>query len=149
VTTIATSTVIGAPAAAVWAELADVGTHAEWMVDAAAITFVGSQREGVGTTFDCATRVGPLRLTDRMEVTEWTEPEAMGVRHTDLVTGRGRFTLSALPGGSTALRWTEDLSFPWWLGGPLGAAAGRPVLRRLWRRNLANLKARVESPPGR
>ena len=123
-TAIATSIVIEAPAAAVWAELADVASHAEWMVDAAAITFVGSQRSGTGTTFDCATRVGPLRLTDRMEVTEWTEPVVLGVRHTGLVTGRGRFMLGPVPGGATELHWTEDLTFPWWMAGRLGAFAG-------------------------
>jgi hypothetical protein len=142
---IATSIVIEAPAAAVWAELADIAAHAEWMVDATAITFVGAQRSGVGTTFDCATRVGPVRLTDRMEVVEWTEPVVLGVRHTGLVTGRGRFTLAPVPGRATELHWTEELTFPWWMAGALGAAAGRPVLRRLWRRNLANLKVRVEA----
>jgi hypothetical protein len=31
------------------------------------------------------------------------------------------------------------------MAGALGATASRPVLGRLWRRNLANLKARVEA----
>ena len=147
---ITVGTVIEAPPAAVWSELADLGAHATWMVDAVSITFVGPQRRGPGTRFDCATRVGPLRTTDRMVVVEWVEGTAIGVRHVGLVTGAGRFTLDPRPrrgrGMRTEVRWTEDLLFPWWLAGRLGAWAGRPVLRRLWRRNLANLKAHVEGP---
>jgi hypothetical protein len=148
-TTISVGTIVDAPCEAVWAELADLPSHVEWMLDAAAITFVGPQRRGPGTRFDCLTRVGPLRTTDRMVVVEWVEGAAIGVRHVGLVTGQGRFTLAPVASAPTRaprteVRWTEDLRFPWWLAGRLGAAAGRPVLRRLWRRNLANLKVRVE-----
>ena len=148
---IAVGTVIEAPQPAVWSELADLGAHTTWMVDAVSITFVGPERRGTGTRFDCATRVGPLRTTDRMVVVEWVEGTAIGVRHTGLITGEGRFTLDPRAGAEgeaarTEVRWTEELHFPWWLAGRLGAWAGRPVLRRLWRRNLANLKARVEEP---
>ena len=94
-----------------------------------------------------------MRTTDRMVVVEWVEGTAIGVRHTGLITGEGRFTLDSAPvpgagpkAARTEVRWTEDLHFPWWLAGRLGARAGRPVLRRLWQRNLANLKARVEEP---
>jgi len=151
-TAISVGTVVDADAEAVWAELADLASHVEWMADAATITFVGAQRRGPGTRFDCLTRVGPLRTTDRMVVVEWVEGATIGVRHVGLVTGEGRFTLTPLGAASTRtprteVRWTEDLRFPWWLAGRLGAAAGRPVLRRLWRRNLANLKARVEGAP--
>lgn len=153
-TAISVGTVVDAPAEAVWAELADLAAHVEWMVDAETITFLDAQRRGTGTRFDCLTRVGPLRTTDRMVVVDWVEGTAIGVRHVGLVTGEGRFTLApvtAAPRSAprTEVRWTEDLRFPWWLAGRLGAAAGRPVLRHLWRRNLANLKARVEggAPP--
>ena len=151
-TAISVGTVVDADAEAVWAELADLASHVEWMADAASITFVGSQRRGAGTRFDCLTRVGPLHTTDRMVVVEWVEGTTIGVRHVGLVTGEGRFTLAPIAAAPTRaprteVRWTEDLRFPWWLGGRLGAAAGRPVLRRVWRRNLAKLKARVEGAP--
>ena len=38
----------------------------------------------------------------------------------------------------------EDLVFPAWMGGELGGRAAAPMLRRVWRRNLANLKSLVE-----
>ncbi|MDP9402509.1 MAG: SRPBCC family protein [Actinomycetota bacterium] len=138
------STVIDAPRRRVWADLRDIGSHVQWMGDAEAIHFTSSQREGRGTTFDCITRVGPLRLTDRMAVTEWAEGRAMGIRHVGVVTGTGRFTLRTTARGRTRFTWDERLSFPWWLGGPLGAVVSRPILRHIWKKNLRRLKHRLE-----
>ena len=114
------------------------------MQDAVAIRITSPRTTGVGTTFECDTRVGPLKLTDRMEITEWRERKAMTIRHTGLVRGIGRFTLKARPGG-TLFTWEERLRFPWWLGGPLTGVVASPVLRQIWKGNLAQLKERVES----
>lgn len=134
---------IEAPIATVWGAAADLATHVEWMVDAESITFLGEERHGVGTRMAVRTVVGPFRTTDVMEVVEWDEPRLIGVRHDGLVTGTGRFTLTPLA-GVTRLTWTEDLSFPWWVGGPVTASAARPVLAWIWRRNLRGLQARLE-----
>jgi Polyketide cyclase / dehydrase and lipid transport len=128
----------------VWRYLRDIPSHVEWMADAKAIRLTSTQPDGVGTTFECDTRVGPLRLIDRMQVTHWQEGRSMGVRHVGLVTGSGRFVLRP-DGESTRFTWTEDLTFPWWLGGRFGGAVGRRVLARVWRRNLRGLKERLES----
>ena len=143
-------TTIAAPPEAVWAHLEDIATHTEWMADAVAIDFLTAAHQGTGTRFSCRTKVGPLQTTDLMEITAWSPPSLMGVRHTGAVSGEGRFELAARPAGqSTTMVWSENLRFPWWLGGPLGARLARPVLRRVWRGNLGRLKARVESAAGR
>ena len=140
------STVIDAPPADVWAIVEPVERHVDWMADAVAIRFDGDQRRGVGTRFECDTKVGPVRLTDHMEITEWEPGRAMGVRHTGVVTGTGRFTLEPAVQGGTLFAWEEDLRVPWYLGGPAGeAVGGRGVLRQVWRRNLATLKHLIES----
>ena len=139
---IAIETEIPAPPDQVWAAIEDLTTHTEWMADAESITFVTDQRAGVGTEFDCLTVVGPLRTTDRMKVTEWAPGAAMGIEHRGAVTGSGRFTLEPSPRGTT-FRWSETLTFPWWLGGSLGERAGKPVLTWVWRRNLDRLRAYV------
>ena len=136
---ITVATEIPATPAAVWAAIEDLATHTEWMADAERITFVTEQHAGVGTQFDCLTVVGPLRTTDRMTVTEWEPGVAMGIEHRGTVTGSGRFTLAPSPRG-TRFCWSEELHFPWWMGGPAGEIAGRPVLTRVWRRNLDRLR---------
>jgi hypothetical protein len=136
--------VIERPPAAVWDRLADIADHVTWMADAAAIRFTTERRQGVGTAFECESRVGPLRTLDRMEVTEWSPGEAIGVDHRGVVTGTGRFTLrGSLDGQRTELTWDEDLRLPWYLGGPLTATLARPVLRRLWTTNLRRFAAHV------
>jgi hypothetical protein len=138
-------TVIDVPPDRLWRMLERIEDHVEWMADARAITFTGAQRRGVGTEFDCLTAIGPLRTTDRMVITEWEPKRAMGVVHRGVFVGRGRFTLQRRRGGRTKFTWQERLTFPWFLGGPVGAFAAKPVLRWVWRRNLRRLKALAEA----
>jgi hypothetical protein len=111
------------------------------MHDAVAIRFVSSQTRGVGTAFLCDTKVGPIRLTDKMEITQWVPGKAMGVKHIGIVTGSGVFTLEPIDNGTrTLFKWEEELIFPWFLAGPLGAfIGGKIVLRQIWKRNLRGL----------
>ncbi len=136
---------IGVAPDAVWAAMEDIESHTEWMTDAVAITFRTERHAGVGTEFECLTRVGPFSTTDVMTVTEWQPGVVMGIEHRGVVTGTGRFMLAARPGGLTELCWDEQLRFPWWMGGPAGEQLSRPVLARLWRANLARLRAKAET----
>ena len=123
------SVTIHAPVARVWEVVEPVERHVDWMADAVAIRFTTEQTRGVGTAFLCDTKVGPITLVDEMTITEWVPGEAMGVRHTGVVTGTGRFTLVETENGRTLFTWTEDLSFPWWLGGKLGEIVGGKVVK--------------------
>ena len=114
------------------------------MADAETITITSEKNQGVGTTFDCETKVGPFRLTDRMEITDWQENLVMGVAHSGVVTGRGHFTLESIGDSETLFSWEETLRFPWWMGGPIGALFARPVLKAIWKRNLKRLKNILE-----
>ena len=100
------------------------------------------RREGVGVRFSCRTKVGPIILNDRMEVTEWTEGRLIGIRHQGLVTGEGRLQINPIDDMRTEVVWEEQLLFPARMGGPIGARLARPVLRRIWTSNLTRLAAR-------
>lgn len=137
---------VTAPLEATWAALADIASHVNWMADAESISFTSVSRSGAGTTFNCVTKVGPLRTTDKMTVTEWQDGRCMGVAHTGIVTGSGLFELTERNQGVTNLTWTEDLQFPWFLGGVLAAFFARPILKRLWMGNLRRFKGIAEQP---
>ncbi len=121
------------------------------MHDARAIRFTSTRHHGVGTTFECDTRIGPLHTVDDMEITRWRPRREMGVRHRGMVSGKGAFTLrprrrgrGRARGPVTRFAWSERLHFPWYLGGPFGSLAASPVLRWVWRRNLRTLRRLVE-----
>ncbi len=133
----------------VWEHIADVRTHVDWMRDATEIRMLSDQLEGVGTRFECDTKIGPLKLTDLMEIIDWRPGVAMGVRHEGVVTGAGLFILTPIDlDRRTRFSWTEELRFPWWLAGPFGATiGGRTVLATVWSRNLRDLKRQIEGGP--
>jgi uncharacterized protein YndB with AHSA1/START domain len=144
-TSISVDVLVDRPRRDVWEELRHIDRHVRWMSDARGIDFLSSQREGVGTTFDCWTRVGPFTTKDVMSVTRWDYGAAMGVTHHGLFTGHGEFLLSD-EDGATRMAWHEDLVFPWWYAGSLGAFAARPILRMIWRKNLSNLARLLATP---
>ena len=135
---------IRAPLQLVWEMVADIRTHTEWMVDAESITVTSDCSSGVGTTFDCVTKIGPFRTIDHMEITEWIEERVMGVAHRGLVSGSGRFTLQEAGPSDTNFSWEETLTFPWWIGGRLTSIGSTPVLKAIWRGNLRRLSLLVE-----
>ncbi len=129
----------------VWQELRHIDRHVNWMMDAVSIDFIGEQREGIGTTFDCLTKIGPFKTVDRMTITEWQDGEVMGVEHRGIITGRGNFSLTPNAQGTT-IEWFESLEFPWWALGTIGAIAASPVLKVLWKKNLRSFAKTLHRP---
>lgn len=90
------------------------------------------------------TKVGPFLTTDIMEVTGWDEGHSIEVAHSGLIKGAGTLRVTPTEGG-TVVEWIEELSFPWWLGGPITALFARPVLAAIWRGNLRRLEGVLAS----
>ncbi|MCU0282165.1 MAG: SRPBCC family protein [Acidimicrobiia bacterium] len=134
------------PVEEVWEEVSRLDRHVEWMADARSIDFLTETGAGVGAVLRVATRLGPLRTTDTIVVTAWEPPRRIEVEHRGRFTGRGAFRLDPAGPGATRFTWEELIRFPWYLGGPLGALAARPLFRFVWRRNLERLRARLTAP---
>lgn len=141
---IVVSVLVDAPLSRVWDAVSDLESHPTWMKDAEYLAFESLQHRGIGTRIQVATRVGPFRTDDPIEVVEWEERRSIGVRHAGVVSGRGRFELAAMAGG-TRFTWTEELRFPWWLGGRLTLWLARPILERIWRGNLRRFQLLIET----
>ena len=108
------------------------------MADAESITFTSDaaprRRHDASTASRGSARSAP---NDRMIVTEWEPGRAMGIEHRGVVTGTR--PLHARPAARATARGSpgpRSSTFPWWMGGPVGALAAKPVLRAVWRRNL-------------
>ncbi len=139
------SRVLSADRGTVWAALSDLESHASWMADAESVEFVGDRTTGPGTVMRVPTRVGPFRTVDIIEITDWADGERIDADHRGLVSGSGSFVLREHNAG-TQVTWTESLTFPWWLGGAIGAALAKPILRRIWTGNLRRLEASLNAP---
>jgi uncharacterized protein YndB with AHSA1/START domain len=140
---ITVSVVIPASRRLVWEEASRLEDHVEWMADARSITFLTAARSGVGTRMAVETRVGPFHTDDVMEIVAWEPGRRIAVEHRGLFIGRGEFLLEDGSPDTTRFTWTEQIEFPARFGGPLGAAAARPILRWVWRRNLARFRSRI------
>ncbi len=82
------SVTIDQPVDVVWADVANLASHGEWMADAESIDFVSQSTSGVGTVMRVPTRIGPLTTEDWIIVTDWEDGERIGVVHVGIVTVR-------------------------------------------------------------
>jgi hypothetical protein len=128
------------PSRVAWEELADIEHHVDWMADAVHIDFASDRHRGLGTSFTCLTRIGPIRTRDVMEIVSWIEGSSIGVRHTGIVTGDGEFALHPIDDSSCRVSWNEMLHLPLLLGVAVAEKFARPILCRIWRRNLARFE---------
>ncbi len=133
---------IPAPIGRVWEQAEVIEDHVDWMADAHRLEFLTEQRRGEGVRIEVETRIGPLRTTDRMRFVTWEPPHRMGVEHQGLFEGSGEFVFEETGPATTRMTWRERIEFPWFLGGPLGAWAAKPVLGWVWRRNLRRFRRR-------
>jgi len=120
---------VDAPVETVWREVTDWEAQGEWMMGT---TVRVTQGDGVspGTRVAAFTGVGPLGVTDTMELVGWDPPHRATVRHVGrVVRGSGVFTVVERRGtdgheGST-FTMSEQLDLPL---GPLGAL-GWPLVK--------------------
>ena len=138
---------VDAPRQAVWDQLVDWESQAQWMVDAKSVEVVSERREGQGVTIHVPTNLLGVTVLDVMRVTQWRPPGWLEVEHLGkVITGRGAFELEELGPERTRVTWHE------WIDPPLGSL-GRwgaetfvlPFTRRLFRRSLDNLAAAAEA----
>jgi len=130
-----------------WGRLLAWEDQTAWMKDADSVRVLTSHREGVGVVVAVKTRVLNVPVfTERLEVTLWEPPRRLVMAHLGLVRGVGEWALQPA-GGGTRLTWTEDLGLSVPVLGEIALLAYRPLMRRLMRGSLANLRALLELEP--
>jgi hypothetical protein len=136
-----------APRAVVWDVLTRWEEQPRWMLDAKEVHVTSPHREGVGVELRCPTNLLGVTVQDLMRVTRWEEGRVLEVTHLGrIITGTGAFELSDLPDGGTRIGWWEEVDPPLGALGEWGARlVALPIIRRIFRRSLANLAARAEA----
>jgi hypothetical protein len=133
----------------VWKIIAGFRGQARWMVDVRRLAVTSEQREGAGTVVEVTSTVFGLPLVhDVLEVTVWEPPRRYEVLHRGQFTGRGRFLLEPVRGG-TVFMWQEDFRPPLGVLGELGfSLVVGPHLRRVLGRSMANARRLAEGDAG-
>ena len=103
------SLTIRAPAARVWARLADVPRQPDWMHDLRTVELLDDGPLGVGTRAVGTVRMFGLSQVDPVEIDAFEPPRHLGLRHLGAFKGRGDLWVEPLPGGATRVVWREEL----------------------------------------
>jgi hypothetical protein len=123
-----------------WRLLTDWERQSRWMRDAAWVRVVTERREGNGVQLAVRTRVLSVPLfTERLEVVAWEPPRRLVIAHRSFIRGVGVWRVDPVPDGSL-FRWVEEISLPVPIVGWIALAVYRPVMRRLMRGAMRNLR---------
>lgn len=117
---------VDAPAEQVFAALLDWRHQSDWMLGTSSVV-TGGDGHSVGATVEAFTGVGPIGLTDAMEIVEWDPPRVCRVRHTGkVVRGQGVFRVRQRGAAASTVEWSEDLELPLGVLGRLAWPVVRP-----------------------
>jgi hypothetical protein len=112
---------IAAPAARVWAAIADWEGQSKWMLQTT-VKRTSDSAEGVGVTIEAFTgplhRIYPrfkfLGVLDLMKVTRWEPPTRCDVIHYGtIIKGTGTFEVESVSDGHSIFHWSEQIEAPW------------------------------------
>ncbi|QYN36748.1 SRPBCC family protein [Pseudonocardia sp. DSM 110487] len=137
---------VGAPAEVVWHTVTDWASQGEWMLGTRVRPTSGGDGRRLGAILEAVTGFGPLGVTDRMEIVEWSPPRRCVVRHLGrVVRGDGVFEVLPLGPERARFRWSELLDLPLGRLGALGWAVVRPAFRAGLVFSLRRLERRCEA----
>lgn len=139
---------IAAPVETVWGVVTDWEAQGEWMLGTS-VRVTSGDGVSVGTELAAFTGVGPVGVTDTMQLVGWDPPHRATMRHTGrVVRGSGVFTVLERegPDGRDDARFvmSEQLDLPLGPVGALGWPLVRPVFGLGLRHSLNTLARHCE-----
>ena len=142
---VSASIVIGAPAEAVWEQVADPGRYLHFMSGVTRWEVCGDEPEGLGARYRMLMRVGSAEVGGLIEVVEWQPPSDMAWTSITGIDQRGRWRLRAQ--SPTRTRVELRLAYGVAGSGVWGWIAERiaaPTVGGNLRRSLQQLKRQIE-----
>lgn len=139
--TIDTTGVLPAPPEVVWKLITDWEHQGDWMLEAKDFKVLTEHREGVGVEAEATVSIGGISTRDRVRVSGWDPPHLLEIRHDGWVSGRGEFKLTPVGQDRTHVFWREELNPPLGALGTVGMNVFRPMMSRLFKRDLRILES--------
>jgi carbon monoxide dehydrogenase subunit G len=142
---IETSQTVPGPPEVVWELITDWEHQGDWMLEATDFVVVSEEREGIGVEAEATIRIGGITTRDRIRVVGWEPGHRLAIRHQGWVAGTGEMFLTPLGDDRTHVFWREELEPPLGVLGAVGLTAFKPLMRRLFQRDLRILASLVRA----
>ncbi|MEA2517344.1 MAG: hypothetical protein QOG16_1182 [Actinomycetota bacterium] len=135
------------PQHVVWELITDWENLGDWMLEASHFVVTSDHREGLGVEAEATIKIAGISTRDKVQVSGWDPPHRLAIDHLGWVAGRGEMHLTPLSDERTHLFWREELIPPQSLGGlgALGLTGFKPLMRRIFERDLHILKGLVRA----
>jgi uncharacterized protein YndB with AHSA1/START domain len=125
----------------VWELVTDWEHLDEWMLEASDFLITSTQRTGVGVEGEATITMAGFRSRDRIRVSGWEEGRCVAIEHLGWVGGVGEMFLTPHGEDATSFLWRERLWPPLGLGGALGLTVIKPLMQRIFDRDVRVLAA--------
>ena len=133
------------PPDVVWELITDWEHQDDWMLEASDFVVLTDQREGIGVIAEATVRIGGISTRDKVRVTGWEPNRRLAIAHEGWVSGRGEFHLTPLGKDRTHVFWREELEPPLGALGAVGLVGFKPIMRRIFVRDLRVLAGLVRA----
>ncbi|MEY4666337.1 MAG: hypothetical protein RIQ87_117 [Chloroflexota bacterium] len=133
---------IAQPLDAVWAYASNIERQPEWMHEMKRVEMLTPPPVAPGSRGRATVRIFGISTTDDVVITRFEPPHTFAIRHEGRFVGEGLLEFSTLGPTRTRIDWMEYLRPP--LLPNLGGYIQRPILRSIFRADLANLKEILE-----
>jgi hypothetical protein len=106
------------------------------MLEASDFVVTSAHREGIGVEAEATITIAGIKTRDKVRVTGWEPPRRLAIEHLGWVSGAGEIYVVPSGPGRSHLFWREELYPPLGLLGALGLTAFKPLMRRIFVRDL-------------
>jgi hypothetical protein len=135
-TTLEMGETLPGPPEVVWRLITDWERQGDWMLEARDFIITTPFREGVGVEGEATVSIGGITTRDRVLVTRWEPGRRLTIEHDGWVSGIGEMILTPVSPASTHLFWREELHPPMGTLGAIGMSVFRPLMKRIFERDL-------------
>ena len=133
------------PPEVVWELITDWEHQDDWMLEASDFVVLSDHREGTGVEAEATVKIGGISTRDKVRVTGWEPNRRLAISHEGWVSGRGEFHLTPLGKDRTHVFWREELEPPLGALGAMGLVGFKPLMRRIFTRDLRVLAGLVRA----
>jgi uncharacterized membrane protein len=137
---------IEVPRATIWEVISDGKRYQDFMAEAERWDVVGDRSSGLGARWAIRLRVGSAPVGGLVEVTEFDEQSNLAFNAITGVSMRGRWRLRERRPGLTEVEFRLSYQSPGGLLGLIADQVSGPLVRRILKRSLRNLRDLLEGP---